>query len=101
MSSEVTDNEAAGRYEIAVDGAVAGYADRHMGDGVMALPHTVVDPSYRGRGLAGQLIEHALADARSRGLTVAPSCSYVSAYIRDHPDQLDLVPERERPRYGL
>lgn len=101
MSSDVTDNAAAGRYEIIVDGTVAGYADRHVGEGVMVLPHTVVDPSHRGRGLAGLLIERALADARAQGLSVAPSCSYVSAYIRDHPDQLDLVPEPERPRFGL
>jgi len=101
VSIEVIDNPAASRYEVAVDGALAGHADRHERDGIMVLPHTVVDPRYRGRGLAGQLIRRALDDARAQGLSVAPACSYVSAFISEHPDDLDLVPEDQRPRYGL
>jgi predicted GNAT family acetyltransferase len=101
MSIEVTDHDDAGRYEVRVDGRLAGFADRTVRDGVMVLPHTVVDRSFRGRGLAGELVRRALDDARQRGLGVIPSCWYVAQYIGDHPADLDLVPEGQRPRYGL
>lgn len=101
MSTDVTDHPDAGRYEIHVDGALAGFADRHEGDGVMVLPHTVVDSRFRGQGLAALLIRRALDDARGAGLSVAPACSYVARYIAEHPGELDLVPEADRPRYGL
>ena len=101
MATEVTEHVEAGRYEVHVDDALAGWADRHLRDGVMVLPHTVVDPRFRGRGLAGVLVRRALDDARAAGLAVVPSCSYVAEYLARHPDDLDLVPAAERPRHGL
>ncbi len=101
MQIEVRDDGEAGRYEVLVDGQVAGYADREVRDGRMVLPHTVVSPAVRGQGLAAAMVRRALDDARAQGLTVAPACSYVSAYIAEHPDDLDLVPEADRPLYGL
>jgi len=101
MAIEVTDHPEAGRYEVRIDGVLAGFADRDERDGVLVLPHTVVEAKHRGHGLAGQLVRHALDDARARGLAVAPVCSYVATYIAEHPADLDLVPEADRPRYGL
>jgi len=101
VSTDVSDNPTADRYEVHVDGALAGFADRHQRGEVLTLPHTVVDPQFQGRGLAALLVRRALDDARRLGLTVAPTCSYVASYISEHPDDLDLVPEAERPRYGL
>ncbi len=101
MATEVRDHDEAGRYEVHVDGALAGWADRRVHDGAMVLPHTVVDPRFRGRGLAARLVRRALDDARATDLTVVPSCSYVADFLARHPDDLDLVPVPERPRYGL
>lgn len=91
MSIEVTDQAEAGRYEVRVDGELAGFADRTVRDGTMVLPHTVVDPSFRGQGLAAQLVRRALDDARAQGLSVVPSCWYVAQYIDAHPDDQDLL----------
>lgn len=101
MTIEVTDDVDAGRYEVRVDGELAGFADRTVRDGLMVLPHTVVDRRFRGNGLAAHLVRRALADARTQGLGVIPSCWYVAQYIGDHPDEVDLVPEDQRARYGL
>jgi uncharacterized protein len=101
MSIEVTDQARAGRYEVRVDGELAGFADRTVREGMMVLPHTVVDRRYRGRGLAAELVHRALDDARAQGLGVIPSCWYVAQYIGDHPAEVDLVPEDQRSRYGL
>lgn len=90
-SIEVVDRPGAGRYEVHVDGAVAGYADRTVRDGVMVLPHTVVDPRFRGRGLAARLVRRALDDARAQGLRVSPLCWYVAEYVQAHPEDQDLL----------
>ena len=81
----------AGRYEIAVEGRVLGYADFHVRDGVMVLPHTVTDPASRGQGLAGQLVKVILDEAREDGVKVSPQCWYVAQYIDNHPEYADLV----------
>lgn len=101
MTVEIADHPERGRYEISVDGAMAGFCDHHEQDGAMVLPHTVVDPRFRGRGLAGQLVRRALDDARRRGLHVVPRCSYVARYLLEHPDDLDLVAAGDRTRFGL
>jgi predicted GNAT family acetyltransferase len=96
---EVVDRPEAGRYELRVDGVVAGYADRTVEDGVMVLPHTVVQPAHRGQGLAGRLVRRALDDARAAGLQVLPLCWYVADHIRAHPEERDLV--ADPVRFGL
>lgn len=86
----VSDNPERHRYEIVVAGAVAGFADYTMEGTTMVLPHTVVDPAFRGRGFAAQLVRYGLDNARSRGLHVEPQCSYVAHYMADHPEYDDL-----------
>jgi len=69
--------------------------------GVMTLPHTEVDPSRGGRGLGTQLVRGVLTAARARGLHVLPYCSFIRKYLLDHPEELDLVAEADRPAFGL
>ncbi|MFL0578918.1 GNAT family N-acetyltransferase [Dietzia sp. 179-F 9C3 NHS] len=88
---EVRRDAAAGRYEILVDGVVAGFADYDDADGVRTFPHTVVASEYGGRGLAGRMIGHALAETKSEGLRVRPSCSFVARYIEKNPESADLA----------
>ncbi|HZY17889.1 MAG TPA: GNAT family N-acetyltransferase [Ramlibacter sp.] len=90
-TATVRDNEQRSRFEVEVDGRVAGFIDYRDQDGVLALVHTEVDPAYEGQGLAGQLAQHALEAARRSGRKVVPSCSYVAAYIRRHGEHADLV----------
>jgi len=52
--------------------------------------HTGVPRALEGRGLAAQLVAHGLAWARAQGLKVVPSCSYVDAFMRRHPEWQDL-----------
>lgn len=101
MTTTVTDNPGQERYEIRVDGELAGYGAYHLRDGVVALLHTEVDPAFEGRGLASALIQEALDDIRSRGLSVRPYCPFVRHYIAGHPSYLGLVPEADRERFGL
>jgi predicted GNAT family acetyltransferase len=93
------------RFEIHVDGRLAGFAAYRMrpgpGPALQVFTHTEIDDAYEGRGLGSVLVRTALDSARSRGLSVRPDCPFVRSYIARHPDYLDLVPEELRPRLGL
>ncbi len=83
-------NVATSRFEAPVEGGVAECAYRLQGE-VMNIVHTEVPPASEGHGVAAVLVQAALAYARARGHKVRPSCSYVRAYMRRHPDTLDLL----------
>jgi predicted GNAT family acetyltransferase len=79
------------RYEIEVDGEVAGFINYRREPGVIELVHTDVDPRSEGKGVGAALVQGALDDVRARGLKVRPFCPFVAAYIRRHPEYQDLV----------
>jgi hypothetical protein len=79
------------RYEIEVDGELAGFLLYRREPGVLELVHTDVDPKWEGKGVGAALVQGALDDVRARGLKVRPYCPFVAAYIRRHPDYQDLV----------
>jgi len=95
------DNAERGRFEVSADEELAGYVTYSVRGAVLSLPHTEVEPRFRGRGLASALIGDVLDIARSRGLAVLPFCPFVSRYIAGHPDYLPLVPADQRARFGL
>src|SRR6266536_1521055 len=52
MSTEITNNAEQSRYEIHLDGKLAGFAAyRLSGDGTV-FPHTEIDPAFEGHGPA-------------------------------------------------
>ena len=81
----------ASRYEILVGDVLAGFADHRDSGDVREFPHTVVQPEFGGRGLAGHMIAHALDEARADGMRVKPTCPFVARYIDKHPEYADLV----------
>lgn len=81
---EVVFDAARGRYEITVDGTVAGFASYTLLDGVHVFDHTVVDPAFQGRGLAGILVDHAIGDVVVRGGRFTATCSYVVRWLERH-----------------
>ncbi|MGY1705525.1 GNAT family N-acetyltransferase [Geodermatophilus sp. SYSU D00697] len=101
METSVVDVPDRGRFEVRLGDEVVGLASYHVEDGTMALPHTEVDPSVGGRGIGKALVKGVLAAARERGLHVLPYCSFVRHYIQQHPEELDLVAEADRPHFGL
>jgi len=54
---------------------------------------TFVPPEMRGQGVAQQLVEAFVADAREHGFKIVPQCSYVEALFRRHPEWADLLAE--------
>jgi len=83
--------EAEHQYQILVDGQHAGmtaYLDR--GEQRVFL-HTEVDNSFTGQGLAAQLVQQALTDARSSGKRIVPVCPYVARHLKKHAEFADIT----------
>lgn len=84
-------DEQRSRYELVEDGSVIGIADYRDGEGIVELPHTVIDPKRRGEGLGAVLVRGALDDIRTSGRIVVPTCWYVAEFIDGHPEYGDLL----------
>jgi predicted GNAT family acetyltransferase len=92
----VADNADRERYEIRVDGKLAGFVKYRLRPELIELVHTEINDEFEGRGLGSRLISFALDDARGRGLAVLPSCPFVNDYIKRHRRYAELVPEDRR-----
>ena len=88
----VADNPAWTRYEISVNGELAGFTTyRLRPDNRIVALHSEVFPEFEHHGLASELARVMLDDIRARGLHVVPRCPFVAKYIREHHDYQDLV----------
>ena len=83
-STEVTHRTERNRYEISVDGTFAGIAAYEVVDGVTVFSHTVIQDAFEGHGLAGTLVDEAIADVVARGGTFAATCPYVEHWLTKH-----------------
>ena len=97
----VTENPDAEEFTILVDGEPAGATvyRRHGED--YAFMHTTIDDRFEGRGLGSILVRESLDEVRVRGAGVLPYCPFVMAWMRKHPEYLELVPVDRRERFGL
>ncbi|MBO9626806.1 MAG: N-acetyltransferase [Microbacterium sp.] len=80
----VTRDDEASRYEIRVDGALAGFAEFDLRPGAIRFTHTEIDPAFQGQGLAGILAKNALTDAAATGDAIVPLCPYIAKYLETH-----------------
>ena len=77
---------AAHRFTLSFGAAVAVLDYREHDSRTLEYYHTFVPPAMRGRGVASQLVTHALRYAQAQGVSVIPTCPFVSAFIRRHPE---------------
>ena len=100
MIQDIFRNDEESRYEVTVDGALA-RIDFRMMSGALALMHTEVPDAIASRGVARELTEYAIQDARFRSLEILPFCPYVTAYIKRHPEYVELVSDRFKAKASL
>ncbi|WP_127782987.1 GNAT family N-acetyltransferase [Rhodococcus sp. X156] len=102
MSTTVTESTERSRYEIYEGADLAGFVAYRRSGNTLDLLHTETESGFEGKGVAKRLVTETLDDARRRGLTVLPSCSYVRKVVAEHrEDYLDLVPPEQRARFDL
>jgi predicted GNAT family acetyltransferase len=91
---EITHNPLERRFEVWIDGQLS-KLDYIQDAKNFVIAHVGVYPEHRGQGVAGKIVDAALGYARDNGLRVIPMCSYAAAYIRRHPEYMELT-EQER-----
>jgi predicted GNAT family acetyltransferase len=100
MARSVADNPQKSRYELTLDDRVVGWWEyRPAGESVIAA-HTEIEPGHEGEGLGSALVSAALDGVRASGRTVIPNCSFTAAYIRRHPEYVDLVAPSMRDQFS-
>ncbi len=80
-SAGIYNNTNENRYEIITDGHVSFAAYRLQGN-QLSIDHVFVPEELRGQGMAAKIMEGVVADAKQRGLTIVPVCSYAQAYMQ-------------------
>ncbi|UVI35413.1 GNAT family N-acetyltransferase [Brevibacterium spongiae] len=91
----IAEDAAAHRFTVSHDGKVIGvadYVDRETGPDdtaegtVRTFTHTVVEPEWGGRGLAGHLVRYALETSAEAGLKFRTTCSYVHNFLQKNTE---------------
>lgn len=94
----VVRNREADRFEVEQDGHLA-VLEYQVVRKSFLLVHTGVPPELEGRGIGGALVRAAFDHVRGHGMVVVPLCPFVRAYLKRHPEYLELVdPEYRRSR---
>ncbi|MWV28704.1 GNAT family N-acetyltransferase [Aurantiacibacter rhizosphaerae] len=89
---KVTDETTHGAYRVEVEGAdqPAELTWQARGEARIA-DHTFTPPAARGKGIAFDLVEFMVKDARDKGFTIVPQCPYVAAQFRQHEEWSDVL----------
>lgn len=96
----VEDKPDLSRFELRVDGELVGWSDyRPAGDSVI-VAHTEIDERREGEGLGSVLVREVLERIRASGKTVIPTCAFTAAYIRRHPEYVDVVDPSLRAQFS-
>jgi predicted GNAT family acetyltransferase len=87
----VTDMPDRSRFEGTIEGEMVGVLEYRRHEGLIYYDHAETAIPFRGRGIAGQIVETALIAARAEGVKVVPRCPYVADWIAAHPEFQPLV----------
>lgn len=84
---KVHHDEKTHRFYIESDGETITHMDyRPQGDSSADFYRTYTPEEHRGRGLAAEVVQHALDWARHHDVQVIPSCSFVRSFIDQNPE---------------
>ena len=62
-----------------------------LSEDTVEIDHTFVDDSLRGQGVAGKLMEAAVAHIKAQGKQIKPTCSYAVKWLEKHPEWDELL----------
>jgi hypothetical protein len=91
VESVVNDNPDKHRFELTVDGALAGFSAYRLREGGIVFTHTEIDPNFEGKGLGSRLARAVLDESRARGVRVYAQCPFIAGFIDKHPEYQDLL----------
>jgi predicted GNAT family acetyltransferase len=90
--SEVIQNQDLERFELVIDGELAGFSAYTLTDKKIIFTHTEIVGEQREHGLGGRLVRDALDQVRDHtDYRVVAQCPFVAKWISEHPDYQDLL----------
>jgi predicted GNAT family acetyltransferase len=87
---QLIENEAAKQYEFHIDGFIP-KIEYIKAAGNIFLTHTEVPVELEGKGIGSALIKQVLEEIDKHKLVLIPTCPFVAAYIKRHPEWKRLV----------
>ena len=97
----VVDNPQDGRFELRIDGDMAGFLAYERDADVVSFVDVATDPGRAGQGLGLVLVRKSLDAVSAEGRYVLPVFPFVRDFIERHPVYLDLVPPEQRKQFDL
>ncbi len=92
MTTEFAHEQDASRYTMTVDGELACVLDYRANDSAISMTRTFTVPTFRGQGLAGQLVEFAVNDIEANdSRRIVPMCWYVADWFQAHGERGALL----------
>lgn len=91
LDIKVRNNTEAGSYDATVDDRVVGMVVYEQRDNRVVIRHTIVQPDFRGRGVATTLVRAALDDLVANGRTLTNYCSFITDFIAEHQEYATLL----------
>lgn len=92
MQSKLIHNEASNQFEFQIDGQIA-FVEYFTEGKKIYLTHTEVPESERGNGISTELVKQTLQYVKKHHWILVPQCSFVSAYVDNHPEWHSILSE--------
>jgi predicted GNAT family acetyltransferase len=90
-TTEVTRNDATGRYELRADGELLSWARYTVAGDVVTVPHVETEPRHRGHNFSATLMAGVVEDLRARDLRIEPLCWVARSYVESLSDTETLL----------
>ncbi len=97
MSLEVRNDEQSRKFLADVEGHEATIEYVKTGDAYNLL-HTFVPEELRGRHVGEDLVRGALDQLKAQGATFLPTCPFVQAFLKKHPEYQEGVARQDTSR---
>lgn len=80
------------RYTLRIGGQLIAVVDYAVNAGNVSFTRTFTQPTHRGQGLAGELVEYAVNDVEATtDYSIVPMCWYVAEWFDEHPERSGLL----------
>jgi uncharacterized protein len=93
MDAQITvrNDPQSGRYQALLGDRVVGVIVYERQGSRVIFRHTIVEPEFRGRGVASALVRAALDDLAANGSSLTSYCSFVTGFIAANPGYARLL----------
>ncbi|MFN7703563.1 MAG: GNAT family N-acetyltransferase [Chryseotalea sp.] len=92
MSFQITSESSKGSFDFIVEGVTrASMTFSKAGDHLIIIDHTEVDESLKGKGIGLQLVQEAIAWARTNNKKIIPLCPFAKSVFDKHAEFDDVL----------